>query len=205
MSALRYVHIQAKKNSYFIIFFFIGLLLNLNLSYYEICDETPLNRSLPKPAKTSPAVTTQQKQSNGKKLVRPRYYSTELGIREKLFIGVLTSVDQIDHRAIAVNRTVAHLTDKIKFFISASQKYKAGHSLGNIVGFTDTRETLRPFHIIKYISDGFGQNYDYFFLMRDSCYLDGRLLRYIVNKISVSQDIYLGTRSNEGSYCLLGS
>ena len=33
----------------------------------------------------------QQAQKVSKALVRPRYYSTELGIREKLFIGVITS------------------------------------------------------------------------------------------------------------------
>lgn len=204
MDIVRYLQIQFKKNSYFILFFFIGLFLNLNLSYIDVCERLLVNQTaVTNPVKINPVVTLPQTQ-NRKKLVRPRYYSTELGIREKLFVGVLTSVDQLDYRAIAINRTVAHLSDKVKFFMSASHKYKTGHGLGNIVGFTDVRESLRPFHIIKYVSDSFAQNYDYFFLMKDSSYLNTHLLKYIVNKISVSQDVYLGTKVTDGSFCSLG-
>lgn len=204
MDILRYVQVHIKKNSYFLLFFFIGLFLNLNLSYIDVCERIIINHTLgSNPIKVNPVVTISQTQNSGKKLIRPRYYSTELGIREKLFVGVLTSVDQLDNRAVAINRTIAHLSDKVKFFMSVSHKYKTGNGLGNIVGFTDVRESLRPFHIIKYISDSFGQNYDYYFLMKDSSYLNAHLLKYIVNKISVSQDVYLGTKVNDGSYCSL--
>lgn len=205
MDLLRYFQIQIKKNSYFILFFFIGLFLNLNLSYIDVCERIILNKTVePVPVKVNPIVTVSQtQQNNGKKLVRPRYYSTELGIKEKLFVGVLTSMDQLDYRAVAINRTIAHLSDKLKFFMSVSHKYKGGNSLGNIVGFTDVRESLRPFHIIKYISDSFGQEYDYYFLMKDSSYLNANFLKYIVNKISVSQDVYLGTKVTDGSFCSL--
>lgn len=206
MDLIRYFQVQIKKNSYFILFFFIGLFLNLNLSYIDVCERIIVNRTvISNPVRVNPIVTVSQtqQQNNGKKLVRPRYYSTELGIREKLFVGVLTSMDQLDYRAVAINRTIAHLSDKLKFFMSVSHKYKGGNSLGNIVGFTDVRESLRPFHIIKYISDSFGQEYDYFFLMKDSSYLNVNLLKYIVNKISVSQDVYLGTKVTDGSFCSL--
>jgi chondroitin polymerizing factor len=93
-----------------------------------------------------------------KNIVRPRYYSSELGIREKLFVGLITSQENIDTFATAFNKTAAHLVNKIKYFINADN-VKSNFKLKNIVGFTDTRENLRPFHVLKYIADNYlGKN-----------------------------------------------
>lgn len=211
---IHYLQIQAKNHSYFLVFFFLGLFLNLNFNYVDVCNKTSLiNRS--DTVFTSennvriisgivPPLVASNTQNIGKKLVRPRYYSTELGIKEKLFVGVLTSIEQLELRAVAINKTIAHLCDKVKFFMSASQRHgTVGRGLGNVVGFTDTRESLRPFHVIKYIADGFGHSYDYFFLMKDSSYVNAQRLHHIANRISVSQDVYMGTRAADGNYCIL--
>lgn len=127
-----------------------------------------------------------------KSFIRPRYYSSELGIREKLFVGCISEQDHIETLATAFNRTTAHLVNKIKFFINADN-VKSTFKLKNIVGFTDTRENLRPFHVLKYIADNYLDDYDYFLLVPDTTYLDSRALRQKVSKISISFDIYLGT------------
>lgn len=127
-----------------------------------------------------------------KSFIRPRYYSSELGIREKLFVGCLSEQDHIETLATAFNRTSAHLVNKIKFFINADN-VKSTFKLKNIVGFTDTRENLRPFHVLKYIADNYLDDYDYFLLVPDTTYLDSRALRQKMSKISISFDIYLGT------------
>lgn len=205
MIAKRYIELQLKNHSYFILFFCIGLFLNLDLTSKDVCEVQPSNTSYTQTTslpKINVAQTVSQKST--KKLIRPRYYSTELGIREKLFVGVLTTPEQVEERTVAINKTVAHLVDKIKYFMSASHRYKPAHSLGNVVGFTDTRDSLRPFHVVKYIADGFSQNYDYFFLMKDSVYLNARTLKYVANKISVSQHVYLGTRMSDSTFCSLG-
>lgn len=145
-----------------------------------------------------------------KSFVRPRYYSSELGIREKLFVGCLSEQDHIETLATAFNRTSAHLVNKIKFFINADN-VKSTFKLKNIVGFTDTRENLRPFHVLKYIADNYLDDYDYFLLVPDTTYLDSRALRQKVSKISISFDIYLGTPGagesgeNATGYCNLES
>ena len=62
----------------------------------------------------------QEQTPNGgktKKILRPRYASTELGIKEKLFIGVLTSRDTIDSLGVAVNKTLTHYVPKLVFFM----------------------------------------------------------------------------------------
>lgn len=132
-----------------------------------------------------------------KSFIRPRYYSSELGIREKLFVGCISEQDHIETLATAFNRTTAHLVNKIKFFINADN-VKSTFKLKNIVGFTDTRENLRPFHVLKYIADNYLDDYDYFLLVPDTTYLDSRALRQKVSKISISFDIYLGTATTTG-------
>lgn len=138
------------------------------------------------------------------KFVRPRYYSTELGIREKLFVGVLTSEDKINTQAVYINKTITHVVDKVKFFITVRNKMKSTFNLTGIVGFTDTRHKYRPFQVIKYIGDTFLQDYDYYFLMNDYNHLNVRKLKEIVEKISVSVDVYLGTIAEDSSFCSLG-
>ena len=127
-----------------------------------------------------------------KNIVRPRYYTSELGIREKLFIGVLTTQENINTLATAFNRTAAHLADKIKFFINAAENVKTNFKLKNIVGFTDTREQLKPFHILKYIADNYLDDYDFFLLTSDSSYVNVRRLMDLLYRISISFDVYAG-------------
>lgn len=139
-----------------------------------------------------------------KLFVRPRYYSTELGIREKLFVGVFTSPEHLHSRAIAINKTVAHLVDKLRYFISIAEKTKPNVSLPGIVGFTDTRTILQPFHSLKYITDNYLEDYDYFFLVKDTSFINARRLNDLINKISISHDVHLGIVNDHKKYCSLG-
>ncbi|KAH8367529.1 hypothetical protein KR200_008803 [Drosophila serrata] len=138
-----------------------------------------------------------------KNVIRPRYYSSELGIREKIFIGVMTAQEHINTFATAFNRTTAHLVNKIKFFIYADS-VKTNYKLKNIVGFTDTQESRRPFHVIKYIADNYLDEYDYFLLVPDNVYVDARKLTKLLYHMSITFDLYMGgarvgltARSNE--------
>lgn len=132
---------------------------------------------------------------------RPRYYSTELGIRDKLFIGILTKEENINSQATALNKTIAHLANQIKFFITANV-VKDNLTLSNVVGFTDTREMLKPFHLLKYVSDNYLEDFDYFFIISDVAFINGRRLLEIVNKISVSEDVYMGVLGEgDSQYC----
>lgn len=106
----------------------------------------------------------------------------------------MTTPANINTRATAINRTTAHLVNKIKFFINADN-VKANYNLKNIVGFTDTRENLRPFHIIKYIGDNYLDDFDNFFLIQDDVYIDARKLKKVLTQISITFDLYMGTRS----------
>ncbi|PNF25352.1 hypothetical protein B7P43_G10932 [Cryptotermes secundus] len=139
-------------------------------------------------------------------LNRPRYYSTELGIREKLFVGVLSSQYDVSTRGAALNKTIAHLVDKVMFFIDAPGHQKLNISMpGGIVGFTDTRRTLKVFHMLKYITDNFLDEFDFYFLVKDATYIKARELYEMVQGISVSEDVHAGSgrRDEHTSFCSL--
>lgn len=142
---------------------------------------------------------------NKPKLIRPRYYSTELGIKEKLFVGIFTSEEKINTQALHINKTIGHLVDRIKFFITAQYKLKTKYNLTGLVGFTDARYKYRPFQVIKYVADTFGQSYDYYFFANDVTFINAHKLNDIVKKISVSMDVYMGSTVEDGSYCNLNS
>ena len=143
-------------------------------------------------------------QKTPKAFVRPRYYSTELGIRDKLFVGVLTSREYLHSRGVAVNKTLAHLVDKVRYFISVPEGAKPNVTLPGIVGFTDTRSILKPFHVMKYITDNYLEDYDYYYITKDTSYVNGRRLNELVKKISVSRDVHFGVNSDKDGYCSLG-
>ncbi|KAH0950997.1 hypothetical protein HN011_007575 [Eciton burchellii] len=138
-----------------------------------------------------------------KTFVRPRYYSTELGIKEKLFVGIITNREYLHSRDVALNKTIAHIVDKIRYFISIPEGTKPNVSFPGIVGFTDTRSILKPFHAMKYIIDNYLESYDYYFLIKDTSYINARGLMEFVNKISVSQNVHVGVQSEINTYCSL--
>ncbi|KAL1123361.1 hypothetical protein AAG570_002446 [Ranatra chinensis] len=141
-------------------------------------------------------------------LVRPRYYSSELGIRDKLFVSILTTEKTIRNLAVAVNKTSAHLVDKIMYFIDAKSAERANVvnlKLPGIVGFVDDRAILKPFHMLKYLTDNFLEEYDFFFIVKDSTYINSKQLLNMVKKISVSEEVHVGElKSGGGSpFCSL--
>lgn len=217
MSLYRYACSQVKNNSYFVIGVILGFILSLQYMGYDNQQFCPSVESEftgtvekiqlsttdgyePKFLSNKPL----QPKKPVKSLQRPRYYSTELGIRDKLFVGVLTTEKNLNQHAIAINKTLAHVVDKMKFFITASI-VKTSLNLTNIVGFTDNRELLKPFHVLKYILDNYLNDFDYFYLISDTGFVNGRRLVKLANGISVSEDVYLGTVPEEEShYCSLG-
>jgi len=60
-------------------------------------------------------------EANKKKVVRSRYISTELGIRERLVSAIITERESVNTLAIAVNKTLAHHLQKLLFFFGATE------------------------------------------------------------------------------------
>lgn len=204
---LRIKQVQLTRNQLFAIGFIFGLVLTICMpDFWEItqqeCPQSATEQFSPiKIGATNddfePRLNLVNKPMAAKKtaknIIRPRYYSSELGIREKLFVGVMTTQENIETLSTAFNRTTAHLVNKIKFFINAADNVKSNFKLKNIVGFTDSREHLKPFHVLKYLADNYLDEFDFFLLTSDSSYVNINQLLDKLYHISISFDTYMGT------------
>lgn len=135
---------------------------------------------------------------NGKKFVRPRFASTELGIREKLFVGVLSTSNTINSFGVALNKTFAHYVTKTQFFTNG----KTGLSPPgmHIIYFPDQDVKMLPIHALKYVKEHYQNTFDYYLFITDRTYIRGEKLYELVSHISVSEEVHMGASySNHGN------
>jgi chondroitin polymerizing factor len=117
------------------------------------------------------------------KLVRPRYAAIELGIREKLFVGVLTNMETLNTLAIDINHTISAHANKLIFFVNnvksdEKSRYNSIPRGLSVISFNDDHEILKPFHTIQYILDNHINNYDWFFIVADQTLLRGEKVKF---------------------------
>ncbi|XP_015920966.1 chondroitin sulfate synthase 2 [Parasteatoda tepidariorum] len=123
---------------------------------------------------------------------RARYYSTELGIKEKLFIGVLSTPSTISSLGSALNKTLTKHANKILFFLEGADSENVDLSSNSIVNFPDKREILAPFNMLQYVSNNFLNDYDFFFFAKDTTHIRGKKLLEFVSHLSIIRDVHLG-------------
>ena len=137
-------------------------------------------------------------------IIRPRYISTELGVKEKLFVGVLTSRETIETLGVAVNKTLTHYVPKIVFFMDNRGPTLPGGM--SVVSFTDEKPNLKPFHMLKYIGDHYLNAYDWYMFLPDSTYIRGEKVFDLVSQISISQELHMGkAAAHDCNHCDLAA
>ncbi|XP_049585149.1 chondroitin sulfate synthase 2 [Syngnathus scovelli] len=150
----------------------------------------------------------QVEQSNPKKVVRAKYISTELGIREPLFVGVLTSKNTINTLGVAVNRTISHHLDTVVFFTGTYNR-KAPHGMF-VVSHGDERLIWNMFQTMRYIYEHYINTYDWFYFVQDDAYTEADRIKDLVGHLSINEDVYMGGPEEfiggemEGRYCYGG-
>ncbi|RUS82928.1 hypothetical protein EGW08_009312, partial [Elysia chlorotica] len=135
------------------------------------------------PAKVEPKAA-------GGKFFRPKFAATELGIRQKLFVAVLSSRDTLNTLAVAVNRTLAHYVTKTVYFID--QKSASVPTGMVIVNFADGYNHLLPVNVFKYVIKKYGRGYDYYLFITDRAYVRAERVHELVSHISVSRHVHMG-------------
>ncbi|KAG7166270.1 Chondroitin sulfate synthase 2-like [Homarus americanus] len=142
------------------------------------------------------------KSTKAEKLLRPRYYTTELGIRDKLLVAVISTEESIGTFGIAMNKTLNHHVDKIIFFIDGIGTKKFGLDIP-IVGFKDEKPLIKVFRMLTYLHENYLNEFDYFFIVSDRTYVHGRKLHKMVKRISISENVYMGMLMDnpESLYC----
>lgn len=138
------------------------------------------------------------------KLIRPRYAATELGIREKLFVGVVTTKTTISTLGVAFNKTASGYVTKLMYFMD--DKGPVVPPGMTIVNFADNHPHLVPVHMLKYVTEHFVDTFDYFMFVTDQTYMRAERVFDLVSHISVSKHVHMGAaKSTEAgkTFCYL--
>uniref|UniRef100_A0A8C1N3D1 Fringe-like glycosyltransferase domain-containing protein n=1 Tax=Cyprinus carpio TaxID=7962 RepID=A0A8C1N3D1_CYPCA len=137
-----------------------------------------------------------------------KYISTELGIRERLFVGILTSKNTISTLGVAVNRTISHHLDNVVFF-TGTRSRKIPHGMV-VVTHGDERLIWNMFQTIKYILEHYITEYDWFYLAQDDTYTQADRIKALVEHLSMDRVLYMGSPEEfiggemQGRYCYGG-
>jgi len=120
--------------------------------------------------------------------LRPRFASTELAIKEKVLFVVTTSMDSLDSRAVAVNKTMSPHPSKVFFFITAPSQTFSIPTYLPLVTFINERivanQTL--LQALHYVSERYGTVYNWFFFSPDNVYVNSAKIMYFLDHISVA-------------------
>lgn len=151
--------------------------------------------------KQAPNNMTVDKEAARPKVTRPRYISTELGIKEKLFVAVLTSEHSVDKLGMAVDKTMSKHMTKVIFF--SSEKPKMVPNGLPLVAFGDKRQELLPVHTLRYIKEHYKDSFDFYLFVSDRTYLRAEKYFKLVQHISVKDDVYMGVPGLDRNICAL--
>ncbi|CAL8370795.1 unnamed protein product [Arctogadus glacialis] len=152
----------------------------------------------------------QVQESSNKKLFRAKYISSELGMRERLFVGVLTSKATLNTLAVAVNHTIGHHLDHVVFFTGTHQR-KVPHGMA-VVTHGDERPVWNMYQTLRHVVDHALEGYDWFYLVQDDAYTQADRVKALVEHLSIERRLYMGAPQEfigggeraEGSYCAGG-
>lgn len=118
------------------------------------------------------------------KVFRPRYASTELNIRYKLFIGILSTSRMLSNFSIFLNQTLSTVSKKVTFFVNNAEMnekllLETTPPGVNVVNFNDDRDFLLPFHSLKYVIDNYIEEFDWFFFVTDTTFVRPQKVIYL--------------------------
>ena len=126
---------------------------------------------------------------------RPRFVSTELGIREKIFFAILTTTKTLETRAIAINTTINSQSLKLAYFLMDANLHSSpAQSRLPLVAFDEDKTVTDAlwFRSFKYVGDKYSNTFDWFFFVPDSVYVSASNIVNFVERISVAGTHLIG-------------
>ncbi|XP_001923418.1 chondroitin sulfate synthase 2 [Danio rerio] len=144
-----------------------------------------------------------------KKVFRAKYASTELGIRERLFVAVFTSKTTLNTLAVAVNRTLNHHLDGHLVFFTGTRNRKIPNGM-SVVAHGDDRPVPNMFQSVRYLLDHHIAEFDWFYFVQDDTYTQPQRLKRLVSHLSMDLQLYMGHSGEfigaetQGRYCYGG-
>lgn len=150
-----------------------------------------------------PKVTYQNQKSQMKKLLRPKFYKTELNVKDNLLLGILlTNEKHVLTLGSVVNKTLSNFADKIIYFVDSSSSNKHMNNqlfVSSIVYLSDynqmtnsvSNSNSRYLKILNYIfAKNLVNNYNFIFLITDQTYVKGDQLEKFVSTFSMSENVF---------------
>ncbi|XP_070584538.1 chondroitin sulfate synthase 2 [Erythrolamprus reginae] len=143
-----------------------------------------------------------------KKTIRTRYISTELSMRQRLFVGVLTSKNTLNSLAVAVNRTLGHRLERLIYF-TGTRGRKVPHGM-TVVTHGDERPIWNMYQTVKYVIDHYLSDFDWVFLVQDDTYVEAHRVNHLASHLSIDTMLYMGRPEEfiggdtQGHYCYGG-
>ncbi|XP_053493549.1 chondroitin sulfate synthase 2 [Ictalurus furcatus] len=145
-----------------------------------------------------------------KKVFRAKYASTELGIHERLFVAVVTSKNNLNTLAVAVNRTLNHHLDGRLIFFTGSHNRKVPHGMF-VVAHGHEHPVPNMFQTVQYLLEHHVAEYDWFYILQDDTYIQPDRLKTLVGHLNMDLQLYMGHPGEfiggeaQGRYCHGGS
>jgi hypothetical protein len=199
------VNLQALLKSRPAIEFLLGLCIGLSCSMVfspfvnDLCNTMSLGSSANDAQSElvfeDSAVHTDAKKQVKSRPTRPRFVNTELGIREKIFFGVLSTGESLETRAIAINTTINSDAMKLAFFLTtAGMQSGSVQSQLPLVLFSDNSfvEDALWFHSFRYVGERYLNTFDWFFFIQDRSYISASNIVSFVDRISVAGNHLIG-------------
>ena len=145
----------------------------MTLVDYASKDYEPKIHPLPPETKSgsNKSLPSSKRATNNAQIARPRYIADELGIREKVLVAVLTETSHLNTFAIFLNQTLQEHVNRLLFFID--DDVDALPPGMHVLALNDQRTHLKPFYVLKYLSEKVLHLYDWFFLVPDNTFIRG--------------------------------
>ncbi|XP_009951267.1 PREDICTED: chondroitin sulfate synthase 2 [Leptosomus discolor] len=129
-------------------------------------------------------------------------------MRQRLFVGVLTTKSTLNTLGVAVNRTLAHRLERLVYF-TGTRGRKVPHGM-SVVTHSDERPIWNMYQTVRYLLDHYVNDFDWFFLVQDDTYTEAHRISRLVSHLSIDTHLYLGRPEEfiggdtEGRYCYGG-
>lgn len=134
--------------------------------------EPKILRLPPEPkSENNKSLSSTKRATNNARISRPRYAADELGIREKVLVAVLTETKHLNTFGIFLNQTLQEYVNRLLFFIEDDTN--ALPQGMQVLSINDQRSHLKPFYVMKYLSEKMLDLYDWFLLVPDNTFIRG--------------------------------
>ena len=124
---------------------------------------------------------------------RPKYLKDELNTRDPLYVGVVTTVEFLNTRAMDINGTWGHSASKVDYFVAES---KGSHSL-SVVRLEGVDDSYPPqkkvYRMLRYMHDNYIDKFNWFLRADDDCYVRVPEVITFLSTLDPAVPLYIGS------------